>query len=418
MSTETDPAAGVAVPEESLRSAIQDRWQGIRAGDVGSLPIIFALICIAIFFQAKNSHFDDPGNIVNLMVQMAGYTTIGLGVVFVLLLGEIDLSAAYVSGVCGVVAAKFVEPPGTASGWPIHTNGLVAIAAALATGVAIGLLQGTIIVKVGIPSFVVTLAGNIAWAGVVLIVIGGSGTIPIQDKYINGIANDFFSHSTGAALVALAVVAYAASQIVRFVIRRRAGLVSGAYTVILTKVALVAFVSWFIVHYTYKNGAIPRGLPYVVLLLGLVIVAFSFLATRTRFGRHLYAVGGNAEASLRAGINVDRIRILGFVIGSTMAALGGVILSSRLQSVDSEAGGSTLLLDSIATAVIGGTSLFGGRGHPKNAVFGGLVIASLANGMGLIGYSAGVQELVTGVILLAAVTIDTVSRKKLEASGR
>jgi len=418
MSTETDPAAGVAAPKESLKSAIQDRWQGVRAGDVGSLPIIFALICIAIFFQTKNSHFDDPGNIVNLMVQMAGYTTIGLGVVFVLLLGEIDLSAAYVSGVCGVVAAKFVEPAGTASSWPIHTNGLVAIAAALATGVAIGLLQGTIIVKVGIPSFVVTLAGNIAWAGVVLIVIGSSGTIPIQDKYINGIANDFFSHRTGGSLVALAVIAYAASQLVRLVMRRRAGLQPGSYAVVAVKVFLVALVSWFIVHYTYKNGAIPRGLPYVVLLLGLVIVAFSFLATRTRFGRHLYAVGGNAEASLRAGINVDRIRILGFVIGSTMAALGGVILSSRLQSVDSEAGGSSLLLDSIATAVIGGTSLFGGRGHPKNAVFGGLVIASLANGMVLIGYSAGVQELVTGVILLAAVTIDTVSRKKLEASGR
>ena len=400
-------------PKQTLLDAVRERWNGVRAGDVGSLPIILALIVIAVFFDLKNSHFNDPGNVVNLIIQMAGFTTIGLGVVFVLLLGEIDLSVGYVSGVCGVIAAKFTEPPGTASGWPIHLNGLVAIAAALLAGATIGLFQGAIVVKIGVPSFVVTLAGYLGWAGVVLIVIGNGGTIPIQDKYINGIANDFFSHRTGGSLVALAVIAYAASQLVRLVMRRRAGLQPGSYAVVAVKVFLVALVSWFIVHYTYKNGAIPRGLPYVVLLLGLVIVAFSFLATRTRFGRHLYAVGGNAEASLRAGINVDRIRILGFVIGSTMAALGGVILSSRLQSVDSEAGGSSLLLDSIATAVIGGTSLFGGRGHPKNAVFGGLVIASLANGMGLIGYSAGVQELVTGVILLAAVTIDTVSRKKL-----
>ncbi|MDE3026736.1 MAG: ABC transporter permease, partial [Acidobacteriota bacterium] len=165
-------------------------------------------------------------------------------------------------------------------------------------------------------------------------------------------------------------------------------------------------------------GAVPRGLPYVALLLGLVVGGLSYLATRTRFGRHVYAVGGNAEASLRAGIAVDRVRIMGFVICSTLAALGGVVLASRLQSVDTEAGGSTLLLDSIAAAVIGGASLFGGRGHPKNAVFGALVIASLANGMGLIGYSAGVQELVTGLILLAAVTVDALARKRLAASGR
>ncbi len=398
--------------------ALRNRWAGIRAGDVGSLPIIFALLAIAIFFQTKNSHFDDPGNVVNLMIQMAGFTTIGLGVVFVLLLGEIDLSAGYVSGVCGVIAAKLTEPPGTASGWPIHTPGLVAIAAALLTGVLIGLFQGTIIVKAGVPSFVVTLAGYLAWAGVVLIVIGLGGTIPIQDKYINGIANDFFSHRTGAALIAAGVVAYGVSQLLKYMSRRRANLENGPLPVVVAKIALLAVVAWFVEHYAYRPGAIPRGLPYVTLLLGVMIAILSYIATSTRFGRHIYAVGGNAEAALRAGINVDRIRIAGFVIGSTMAALGGVILASRLQSVDTEAGGSTLLLDSIATAVIGGTSLFGGRGHPKNALFGGLVIASLANGMGLIGYSAGVQELVTGVILLAAVLVDTLSRKRLAASGR
>jgi D-xylose transport system permease protein len=418
MTTATEPAAGIAAPKESVGQAVRDWWNGIRAGDVGSLPIVLALLAIAVFFQEKNNHFDDPGNIVNLIIQMAGITTIGLGVVFVLLLGEIDLSVGYVSGVCGVIAAKFVEPPGTASGWGVHTNAFVAIAAALATGAAIGLVQGTIIVKIGIPSFVVTLAGYLGWAGVVLIVIGSSGTIPIQDKYVNGIANDFFSHTTGSVLAGLGVAAYAATHVLRFLSRRRAGLVPGSPVIITIKVALVGLLAWFVVHYTYKPGAVPRGLPYVAMLLALLVIGLSFFATRTRFGRHIYAVGGNLEAARRAGIAVDRVRIAGFMIGSTMAALGGVILASRLQSVDTEAGGSTLLLDSIAAAVIGGVSLFGGRGHPKAAVFGALVIASLANGMGLLGYSAGIQQLVTGMILLAAVTVDTISRKRLAASGR
>jgi D-xylose transport system permease protein len=418
VSAASEPAPIVAAPEPSFRSAISEWWDGLRAGDVGSLPIIVALIAIAIYFQANNNHFDDPGNIVNLMVQMAGITTIGLGVVFVLLLGEIDLSVGYVSGVCGVIAAKLVEPPGTASGWPVHTNGLFAILVALLAGAAIGLVQGTIIVKIGIPSFVVTLAGYLGWAGIVLILIGNGGTIPIQDKYIDGIATTFFSHRIGSILVAAGVIAFAAAQLLRFMSRRRAGLTVGSPALLALKIAAVALVSWFVVHYTYKPGAVPRGLPYVALILVLLLAGLSYLATRTRFGRHLYAVGGNVEAARRAGISVDRVRISGFMIGSTLAALGGVILASRLGSVDTEAGGSTLLLDSIAAAVIGGASLFGGRGHPKNAVFGALVIAALANGMGLLQYSSGIQQAVTGAILLAAVTIDTLSRKRLAASGR
>ena len=173
-------AIEAAAPKTGVRQAAAEWWNGLRAGDVGNLPIILALIAIAIFFQAKNDHFDDPGNIVNLMVQMAGITTIGLGVVFVLLLGEIDLSVGYVSGVCGVIAAKLVEPAGTASSWPVHTSGLIAILVALIAGAAIGMVQGAIVVKIGIPSFVVTLAGYLGWAGVVLIVIGDGGTIPIQ----------------------------------------------------------------------------------------------------------------------------------------------------------------------------------------------------------------------------------------------
>jgi D-xylose transport system permease protein len=412
--TATQPAAGVGAPKESIGQALRDWWNGVRAGDVGSLPIVLALLAIAVFFQLKNNHFSDPGNVVNLIVQMAGFTTIAIGVVFVLLLGEIDLSVAFVSGVCGVIGARLVEPAGTASGWPIHTNGLLAILAAIAAGAAIGLVQGWIIVKIGIPSFVVTLAGLLAWQGVVLIVIGNGGTIPIQDKYIGGIANNFFSKTTGGILVAAAIALYAATALLRVYSRRRASLPSDSLLLVGLKILVLAVVGWFIWFYTYKE----RGIPYVGLIVFVLVVGWTYVATRTRFGRHIYAVGGNREASRRAGINTDRIRILGFVIGSSMAALGGVILASRLQSVDTEAGGGTLLIDSIAAAVIGGASLFGGRGHPKNAVFGALVIASLANGMGLLGLSAGMQNLVTGLILLAAVTVDALSRRRLEAAGR
>jgi D-xylose transport system permease protein len=284
-------------------------------------------------------------------------------------------------------------------------------------GAAIGLLQGSIIVKLGIPSFVVTLAGFLGWAGVVLIVIGNGGTIPIQDGTINGIANNFFSHQTATILLVLTVLGYAAAQVLQLLSRRRAHLETDSPVLIALKIGGVAGVGWFVVHYTYLPGAIPHGLPFVALLLAVLVAGLSYLATRTRFGRHIYAVGGNAEASRRAGISTDRIRIAGFMIGSTLAGLGGVILASRLQSVDTEAGGSSLLLDSIAAAVIGGASLFGGRGHPKNALYGALVIAALANGMGLLGYSAGIQQVATALILLAAVSVDALARKKLAGSG-
>ncbi|MGI8422053.1 MAG: ABC transporter permease subunit, partial [Gaiellaceae bacterium] len=237
-------AAGVAEPKESLGSALRDRWNGIRAGDVGSLPIVLGLIAIWLFFYVKNDHFDDPGNVVNLMVQGAAFATIAIGVVFVLLLGEIDLSVAFVSGICGVVAAKFVEPAGTASGWGIHTSGLVAILAALATGAAIGLVQGMIVVKLRIPSFVVTLAGLLVWQGMVLIVIGNGGTIPVQDKYINGIANHFFSATWGWVVTVIALVAFALGQGLRLWTRRRAGLATGSLVLVAIKIVTVVAVGW------------------------------------------------------------------------------------------------------------------------------------------------------------------------------
>ncbi len=363
---------------------------------------------IVVIFSSKNENFLTAGNFVNLMVQMAGVTTIAIGVVFVLLLGEIDLSVGFVSGVAGVTAAKLVLPDAN------QTSAFVAIAAALLVGAAIGLLQGTIVAKIGVPSFVVTLAGLLAWQGVVLLAIGEGGTVVIQDQRILDIANRFLSDRTGWILAGVAITLYALTKLLGIVGRRRAGLPSGSLVVVAAK--LVAFAAAIVAVITVCNR--DRGFPLVGVIVAALLVFWTYVAKRTGFGRHVYAVGGNAEAARRSGINVDRVRIAVFMLCSTMAAFGGIILASRLFSVDTNAGGGTLLLDAIAAAVIGGTSLFGGRGEVKSALLGALVIVSVANGMGLLGLSAGLQFLVTGLILLAAVTVDSLSRKRLAAVGR
>jgi len=393
---------------QSVGQAARDFWSGLRAGDLGSLPIIFGLLVIVVIFSSKNENFLTAGNFVNLMVQMAGVTTIAIGVVFVLLLGEIDLSVGFVSGVAGVTAAKLVLPDAN------QTSAFVAIAAALLVGAAIGLLQGTIVAKIGVPSFVVTLAGLLAWQGVVLLVIGEGGTVVIQDQRILDIANRFLSDRTGWILAAVAIALYALTKLLGILGRRRAGLPSGSLAVVAAKLA--AFAAAIVVVVAVCNR--DRGFPLVGVIVAGLLVFWTYVAKRTAFGRHVYAVGGNAEAARRSGINVDRVRIAVFMLCSTMAAFGGIILASRLFSVDTNAGGGTLLLDAIAAAVIGGTSLFGGRGEVKSALLGALVIVSVANGMGLLGLSAGLQFLVTGLILLAAVTVDSLSRKRLAAVGR
>ncbi|MBA2476654.1 MAG: ABC transporter permease [Actinobacteria bacterium] len=401
------PAARTDAPQ-SVGAAIRDFWNGLRAGDLGSLPIIFGLLVIVVIFSSKNENFLTAGNFVNLMVQMAGVTTIAIGVVFVLLLGEIDLSVGFVSGVAGVTVAKLVLPDAN------QTSAFVAIAAALVVGAAIGLLQGTIVAKIGVPSFVVTLAGLLAWQGVVLLAIGEGGTIVIQDQRILDIANRFLSDRAGWLLAALAIALYAGTKLLGILGRRRAGLPSGSLAVVGAK--LVAFAAAILAVVAVSNR--DRGFPLVGVIVAALLVFWTYVAKRTAFGRHVYAVGGNAEAARRSGINVDRVRIAVFMLCSAMAAFGGIILASRLFSVDTNAGGGTLLLDAIAAAVIGGTSLFGGRGEVKSALLGALVIVSVANGMGLLGLSAGLQFLVTGLILLAAVTVDSLSRKRLAAVGR
>jgi D-xylose transport system permease protein len=393
----------------SLVSIARRRWEALKAGDVGSLPIVIGLALIVAFFYSKNENFLTAGNFTNLMTQMAGVTTIAIGVVFVLLLGEIDLSIAYVAGVAGVIVAQLQVPDGH---WEV--KGVLAIAIAVAITALIGALQGSFVAYVGVPSFVVTLAGLLFWQGVILYRIGEAGVIIIEDTRINDVANYFFSDRAGLLIAAVGSALFALSTLAGVVSRRRHGIRTDNLVLVAAKLVFVAAVLFGAVIWANKE----RGFPLAFVLVIILLVFWTWVAERTTFGRHVYAVGGNAEAARRAGINVARIRVYVFMISGLMAGFGGVILAARLNSVDLNAGGGTLLLDAISAAVIGGTSLFGGRGRVISALLGALVISTVGNGIDLLGYSSAIKYMVTGLILLAAVTLDAVSRRRLERAGR
>jgi D-xylose transport system permease protein len=408
--TTADAQAIDAVPpSNALGAIVRRRIEALKAGDVGSLPIIIGLLGIVAFFYWKNENYLSAGNFTNLMTQMAGVTTIAIGVVFVLLLGEIDLSISYVAGIAGVVVAELQIPDGS---WEV--KGVLAIAIAVTVTALIGLLQGSFVAFIGIPSFVVTLAGLLFWQGVILYVIGDAGVIVIEDNTINNVANYFFSDTAGLLIAAGAGALYVASTLSGVVSRRRHGIHTD--NLVLVAVKLVLFLAVIFGAVIWANE--ERGFPLAMVLVIVFLVFWTWVAERTTFGRHVYAVGGNAEAARRAGIIVPRIRVLVFMISGLMAGLGGVILAARLNSVDLDAGGGTLLIDAISAAVIGGTSLFGGRGRVISALLGALVISTVSNGLNLLGYSSAVIYMVTGAILLAAVTLDAVSRRRLERSGR
>jgi D-xylose transport system permease protein len=402
-------AADAPIGPPTLAGAAREWWVGVRNGELGALPIIIGIVVIAIYFQSRNDQFLTANNFVNLIAQMAAVTIIGMGIVFVLLLGEIDLSVGFVSGIGGVVAAVLLQPDGHA--WATAP----ALIAAIGAGCAIGVLQGFWFARIGVPSFVVTLAGLLAWNGVVLQVIGSKGTIVIQDKVINGLANDYMSHALAWGVLIVSIAAFTAQQVLTVFRRREAGLPNRPWSLIGVRIVALAAAGIFVVEWADSTD---RGIPYVGLLMLVLYVFWTFIASRTKFGRYVYATGGNAEAARRAGINVTRIRVAVFAISGTMAAIGGIVLASRLSSVDTATGGGSILLYSIAAAVIGGTSLFGGRGTVASAVLGGIVIGMVANGLGLLNVSVGKQYIVTAIVLLAAATLDSLSRRKSAASGR
>ncbi len=383
-------------------------WTGVKAGDLGSLPIIIGLIVIAIVFQTANSNFLTAGNFVNLIVQSAAYALVAMGIVFVLLLGEIDLSVGYVSGVAGVTVALLLNPDKSVP------PTFVAVIVALLAGLAIGTLHGLLITKIGIPSFVVTLAGLLGWNGVVLLLIGSRGTVILQNDFLVGLANNFMSDVLSWILAVAVSALYLLTQLARVRSRQKSNLPTEPMLLIAIRVGFL-FVVLAIVTFVANQD---RGIPWVGVIVAGFFVFWTFVLRRTRFGRHIYAVGGNTEAARRAGISVDRIKIACFALCSFMAAVGGLVLASRLRSVDTNSGGGSILLYSIAAAVIGGTSLFGGRGHMKSAILGALVIGSIDNGLGLLGLSSGTKFVVTAGVLLLAVAVDSLATKGRASSGR
>jgi D-xylose transport system permease protein len=398
-----------AAPEkqEEFESLLARLGANVRAGNLGPWPVIIALGLVVLVFSQTAQNFFTPANFTNIITQMAGTCLIAYGVVWVLLIGEIDLSVSFVSGVAGVVVAETQLPTGVNLPW------FICVFLALLAATLIGVFQGSIVALVGVPSFVVTLAGYEIWQGVILRSLT-QGVIVIQDNKINDFSNYLFGSAAGWILAAIVSVAYCGAMLTSAYSGRRHGIPIRDPQLLALKVIVVPVVSFVTVWILNKDRGVPLGL---LLMVGSLVI-LTFVAKRTTFGRHVYAVGGNAEAARRAGINVARIRIIVFAIAGGMSGLGGIVLAARLNSVDLNAGGGTLLIDAIAAAVIGGTSLFGGRGEIRNALIGAALISTVSNGMFILGYATGIIFMVTGAILLLAVTFDTVVRRLQVRSGR
>jgi D-xylose transport system permease protein len=423
-------APGIGLPEGDEADERRSLWQraigNVKSGNLGVLPVVIGEVLIVTYFSFTATNFFTAANFVNVILQMAGVTMIAFGVVFVLLIAEIDLSIGYLSGIAALTAATLQLPDGR------NYPGWVCILVALGIVAIIGAAQGTVVAKIGVPSFVVTLAGLLIWQGVILRELQVRGVIQIEEEWINKTATYYFSATVSWIIAAVVTGLYALVALSSLFGQRRAGLSIRPLPAIakIAGVAVAAFGVVAICTHATKPAACPAGtplavvctqplgLPLAAVLMLVFLVGLTFLAKRTTFGRHVYAVGGNAEAARRAGINVARVRILVFMISGIMAGVGGLILAARLQSVNLNVGGGTLLLDSISAAVIGGVSLFGGRGEVRGALFGSLIIATIANGLNIGGYRTGTIYIVTGAILLAAVTLDTVARRLQERAGR
>jgi D-xylose transport system permease protein len=407
------PAAG---DTGGIGQAVRDYWARVRGGDIGSLPAVLGLIVLILLFGAlEGSTFLSIFNFANLINQSAAIIVLAMGLVFVLLLGEIDLSAGFAAGTCAAVLAVALNNWGLA--WP------VALLAALVTGSVIGLVIGSLVARLGIPSFVVTLAMFLALQGAMLLIIGEGGTIPIRSEAILVIMNGNMAVWAGWLLAIVIVGGFALTTLLAIRRRRKAGLPAEAMSVWAIKVIALGVLIFVATYLLNQERQLPsakvviQGVPWVVVVILVLLVGLTFILQRTGFGRHVYAVGGNREAARRAGINVKGLMITCFIFCSTLAAVAGILLASRDNSVSPTTGGAQTLLFAVGAAVIGGTSLFGGRGKIRDAVIGGLVIAVIANGLPLITQQSGIQFIVTGLVLLVAASVDAISRRRAAASG-
>ncbi|MFD5463142.1 sugar ABC transporter permease [Kitasatospora sp. NPDC127059] len=396
------------VRQEGVKGYLGEFRRRMSSGELGSLPVVLALIVIWAVFGSLNSSFLSAQNLSNLSQQIVGTGMIAIGVVFVLLLGEIDLSVGSVSGLCAAIFAVLNVSNGV--------NQWVALITALVGGAIVGTIQGFFFAKVGVPAFVVTLAGNLGWNGLMLQVLGASGTVNLSGKdivsrlYSTIYGQQIAAYGTAAVGVALFLVA----SLIDARRRQAAGVPSRPAADIVLRTVLLAVIA-FLAAYTLNQY---KGLPLALLIFLIFIVVLDFVLRRTSYGRQVFALGGNIEGARRAGINISWIRISVFAICSTMAGIGGLFLAAQIQSASQTSGGGNLLMNAIAAAVIGGTSLFGGRGKTWSALLGALVIGSIQSGMNIQGLSNAIQFMITGAVLLAAVVIDSLARRTQRAAGR
>lgn len=407
----------VAEQRAGLSGAVRGYVERVRGGDVGSLPAVLGLVVlVAVFSALRPSTFTNAFNFANLINQSAAVIVIAMGLVFVLLLGEIDLSAGFTAGTGGAVMAILLTRQDQPWG--------LAVAGGVVTGAVIGACIGTLVARLGIPSFVVTLAAFLGLQGVLLKLIGEGGSIPVRDETLLALNNDTLPVWLGWALVAAVVGGYALTAVRHEQARRASGLSTAGMQVVVGKVLVLGLLLVLATAYLSTERSLNpaltsiKGVPIVVVLLVALLVGLSFLLQRTAFGRHVYAVGGNTEAARRSGIDVKRVKLACFVISSSLAAIAGLLLASRSNGITPSTGGAETLLYAVGAAVIGGTSLFGGKGKVVDAVLGGLVIAVIINGMGLLNQPAAVVFMVTGAVLLVAASVDALSRKRATSSGR
>jgi D-xylose transport system permease protein len=408
-------ASSVDASAELLAGSVGDYariWsRRIRSGESGALPVIIGLVAIVIFFWVKSPSFMTPRNLVNLMTQSAFIITLGMAEIFVLLLGDIDLAAGFTAA-CGAVIALWM----LALGDPWWASVIVALIACAAYGA----LQGTITARLGLPSFVVTLAGQLGLSGLLLFLvnqtgaIGTGGVIPLHDKIINGIEGSQLSGSV--TWIVMIVIALLAALVIFFgdFRRRSSGLVAPPVSITALKMLAIIAACLIVAYVANLNRGrliVISGMPWAVLVVLAILAIWTVLLGRTRFGRYVYAIGGNAEAARRAGINVTRIRTIAFTLCGLTAGMTGIIYASYLGSISTGVNGGQNVLNAVAAAVIGGTSLFGGRGKMLHAVLGGLVVGVIYNGLELLGLSASAQLMWTALVLLAAVIVDRLTRR-------
>jgi len=400
-------AHGASVGEDvEVESPRLDLLRRFIAGDLAELRVVMALAVIWAIFYIQEPRFLSSVNLSNLVLQMTAVGLVSIGVVLVLLLGEIDLSVGAVSGLCAAIMAVL----NVKHGWSPY----LAIGAGVLAGTAIGLFQGTVFTRFAVPSFVVTLAGLLAWPGAHLEILGETGTVNLNDPKILGLTGTFYSDTVGWIFGLAAIAIYAVLALLGRQRRLQQGLSAPQLGLLVMRIGLVT-VAVLVAIWVLNDD---RGLPLAALILVGFCLLFFYITTRTRFGRHIFAVGGNAEAARRAGIKVTRVRVIVFMLASTMAAIGGIMFASRLLAVNQSSGAGDFLLLAIAGPVIAGTSLFGGRGSVWHALLGALVIQSISNGMDLLGYSSPVKFMVTGGVLLLAVVIDAIARRQRQAAGR